>query len=280
MTNNARIVDKNWSDDATISAITSEAGDFVKGNLQNTQPQSVWRSTSAVAQVIDFDLGNEQGVRALVLYNTNLSIAATVKLEGASDSGFTTIVSTTTKTPVTPKYGWGEFPWGNIGWGGYDEDDINLTNYSIIWITLTSARYWRLTITDTTNADGYVEIGRLIIGDYISPAINVEYGYSLNWIDPSEQSRTRGSAIRSTNITPFRRVTFSYQFLDQTEAFRMHELKRDVGKRKDILFSLVPEEDTARERINTLLGRPVEWSSLLYKSVNRHEQEFTIEESI
>ena len=276
MTENIRICYENRADDATLTA-TSAA--LAVANLQDMQQQVVWSSTSAAAQTITIPLSVSRSINCVGLMNHNLSSDATIRVQGASDAGFTSVLFDTTYDALDPSFGWGEFPWGMVGWGGYSSEGWEY-QFTVKWITLTVARYWRLIITDTTNADGYVQAGRLILGQYWTPHANMQWGYSLDWHDPSEVVRTRGGSWRSDNKTPYRVSSVHVRWLDVVEAAGVLEMERQRGRRGDVLLSAYPNEGTTRERRNTLLGVLRDWSPSTHDFYGYNSVSFSIEESV
>ena len=276
MTGNVRIVYENRADEAVLTA-TSEA--LAVANLQDMQPQIVWRSTSTANQTITIPLVSSRSINCVALMNHNLSGSATIRVQGASDAGFSTILFDTTYDALDPAFGWGEFPWGMVGWGGYSEEGWQY-QFSVFWITLTIARYWRIIISDATNAAGYLQAGRIVLGQYWTPQANMEWGYTLDWTDPSDIKRTRGSSWRSDNKAPYRQVKMSFRWLDVNEAGSVLDMKRLNGRRTDMLVSSYPEEGTTRERRNTLLGVMSQWTPSSHNFVDYNSVSMTIEESI
>jgi hypothetical protein len=80
----------------------------------------------------------------LAILNHNLTTSATVLLQGSNDVSFGSIPFTETLT-------------------------IEKTNlyYIAPYLPLTSYRYWRIDVTDTTNPDGYIQMGTIVFGSTI-----------------------------------------------------------------------------------------------------------------
>ncbi len=109
-----RLLGTSLLDSVTLTA-TSEAGAYTVSNLVATQPGKLWRSTSAAAQTITGDLGEDKRINGFVLYAHNLSNdgSATVQLTLSNNSGHTDQVYDTTVEATDPLYGWGE---GGMVW--------------------------------------------------------------------------------------------------------------------------------------------------------------------
>jgi hypothetical protein len=133
----------NWTANST------EAGDFNVNNLNTDIVEQVWRSASGVKTglVLVCDTQISQGIfmDTLGMLGHNLTRSAIVTLQGANDSGFSSI--------------------------GFNEnlevlDEPNL--YYIAPILPTSSyRYWRFIINDTTNTNDSIQIGTIVFGSSI-----------------------------------------------------------------------------------------------------------------
>ncbi len=112
---------------------------------------------------ITINLGSAQEVKAVVIYDHNLTSTAIITIDADDAATF------------------------NSGGGGNPQ----LNGESITWntekithylTTATTKQYWRINITDTANTDGYIEIGELFIGSYFEP----ERTYERNVNAPTE----------------------------------------------------------------------------------------------
>ncbi len=133
-------------------------------NMQNQRLAKRWRSTDASAQTIVVNLGSAQAVDTLAILGHNLQVSATVIVEAhTSDS-----------------------------WGTPALSAITLTyNAGAILKYLAAAQtfqYWRYTLNDPTNTDGYVEVGRPWLGTFLA-------------IDPSSLDSFTVTKKRSDTVT-------------------------------------------------------------------------------
>lgn len=143
---------QNWFDSATVTA-SSEASGYEVSKLQNRWATWDWHSTAAdtAGEWLKADLGSAQPVKSIILENMNLRAGATVTLEGnASDA-------------------WGA-PSYSLG--------ITITAAMVaakrIVVTLPAARayqWWRLTMADAGNADGYLAASRMYLGPCFEPGL-------------------------------------------------------------------------------------------------------------
>ncbi len=273
-----RILGTSHLDGVTLTA-TSEAGDYTVSNLTSTQPGLIWRSTSAAAQTITGDFGEEKRSTSFCLYAHNISNdgSATVQVTLSNDSGHTDQVYDTTVEATDPLYGWGEGPYGMEGYGGYSSEGW-AQPFTVIWFGSTYvARYFRCIITDTSNSDSYIQAGRIKVGQHVEfPYRN---GYDMGWNEQTEIIRTRGGALRSDSRTPYRYANVQTSYLDKIEEGDLLEVFRSVGRRDDVLWSAFGDDATAQARRNTILGRLVDHGSAAIDFVGS-EISFSIEEAI
>jgi len=97
---------------------------------------------------LNIDLGSAQEIKVLVLFDHNLSSAATITLIGADPTLFSEAVT----------------------W-----NDDTIIHYLS---AATTKRYWHLQITDTLNTDGHIEIGEIYLGSYMELSKNYAKGFS------------------------------------------------------------------------------------------------------
>ena len=271
-----KLLGVSWTDDVTLT-ITSEAGTYVKANLQDLQPGRKWRSTTTADQVITADLGGIKEITGFVLYSHNLSVESDITFEIADTISFSNITYTTTFKGVAPLYGYGTQALGLYGIGGYSTEGIVQT-FSTHWTTAAeTGQAIRVTISDSTNADGYVEVGRLKVGYAVD--VPISPGYSMGFSEQTTLTRTRGGALRSDNRPSYRWATIDTTLMDENEETRIMDLFNDVGRSTDVLWTAFPSDNTTRERRSTILGRVVSGGGSTITNEGSLAQ-FTIEEAL
>jgi len=186
------------------------------------------------------------------------------------DSGLQAITAAeAADTPV----GWDSYLWGsaaanvnNLGNG------LNINPNYAYWLDAPVDNVQSIKIVLDVPAE-QVEIGRLIIGDYIEPTYGVGYNHKLEWKETSKQYRTAGSTLRSDVTTPIRKMEFSLGTINETDRTLLQEGLRYVGLRNDFYISIFPEDsDSQKERdysaIVKLTKEPSmsEYANLYYNS--------------
>ncbi len=144
----------NKVDDFTVTALSCETG-FAAINVQDQQLTKAWRSTGTSSEWLAVDLGTTTvPINHVALAGHNFSSGATITFQMSSESNF---ASTALSTGLTYRAG-------------------------IIMeaVTATTKRFARWKVDDTSNGDGYIQIGRgamgtkLEISDYASPEIQTK----------------------------------------------------------------------------------------------------------
>ncbi len=259
---NTLICFPNRADQATLSGGAWEAT-LPRANLQHRTLGKVARTSSdaASATQFDIDLGVERFIRALALVNHNISLDGLIRIRASTVSNFASTVYDSGWHDVWPTvYAFGEVAWGEINfWDGQysDEERAGYTAaYAHILTSAAQARYWRVEIDDTANADGYIEIGRLFIGDGWQPTYNMSYrGAGIGWETGTEAQLARSGAEYFDRRTPHRIVRFILDWMSEDDGMsRASELFRRAGVDQEVFYAFDPS-DTVHALRRQFLGR-------------------------
>lgn len=231
---NVLFLSPRWIDAAGVTA-SSEEGLLTVDHVQTSRPDQVWRATGATAEYIAWDFGEDVVVEALALVAHNLSTDATLRLRLAtSEAGVT----------AAPGFDSGVVSaWPSSG----KPDDPDWQSYFSLVLAAnnTGYRYGRVDIADPTNADGYVQVGRLFVGPAFVPTVNVDLNPSLGLVSPDEAGRSAFGHAYGDNRGPAARVmSLPMSAIDEDEmGDELFELQRYCGLAKDFGFCLDPEAD-------------------------------------
>ncbi|WP_438455300.1 hypothetical protein [Vreelandella venusta] len=246
---NMRMIIDNLHDSATLTA-TSAA--LPIAYTQRSGRSYVWRSTSTATQVITGTLSSVQPLDGGVVYSHNLSPTAMIRWEFLAngsvvyDSG--TVSTAYLVTP--PNLRVGIDPWG------LTYADALPADQTVRWPGLQFADQYRITISDPANPDGYIEIGRIVIGFAFSPVYNPAYGLSLTWQENAEQVRTEGGSLRTiTSNGQSRLLNIDLNFLESGDRTRLTTDLVKVGKQGDIFVSVYPEQGGIKELEHSFIAR-------------------------
>ncbi len=146
-----KVFSDNWLRPEVLagSTVTSVNASFPESNLYDNKRYKKFRTTSASAQRITWDLGfpgNPMGFVAISDRNIPLKISpmATIRLEGNSTNDFT-----------TPEYS-ATIPFRDYVLALFDGSGLHTQ----------ALRYWSLYIDDPLNPYGYIELGEIFLGDW------------------------------------------------------------------------------------------------------------------
>lgn len=288
----------------TMEATTVFSGSF--GSWASTLPLDNLKSyvLSKVARTTGVTLANTQfalqlsasyNVRVFALCNHNLSFAALVKITAYSDSSYTTLVHDSGWISAWPN----AFSAGWNGWNDTTPDgtlphtytvDVNNArvsnrlffnwNYTYIPTDKVEARWWKVEVDDTTNADGYVQVGRLFIGHAWEPDFNFDFGQSIAWETDTAIQYSKGGTPYFDVKKPTRCAKFTLSNLSQIEAMQtVFTIFGNHGIDKE-LFYIQDRDNIYDYQRSNFLGRLRQLSEIEHPTVSQYSSSFEIKESL
>jgi hypothetical protein len=230
-------------------------------NLKDPRLALTARTSNALAasSIITADLGTARRIRVVGLVNHNLSAAATLTVEGSTASNFSPVGVTSGAVPA--------WPVGTVAAAmTYPRPTVGVAVDG-------TYRYWRISVTDTSNSAGYIRLGRLFIGEGFRPSINMQGGAGLGLeTDTTFEKSLSGAEFASAR--PLRRtMRFSLPPLPNSEAFgEAFEVNRRSGTDKEV-FIIADADDTTNRARRDFMGRlralsPVEQPFGLYGTIS------------
>lgn len=259
-----------WPNRADISTLTGGSWSIALSKLQDEDIGNVARSsdTTTSSTKIQCDLGSANyTLRALSLHAHNLSSAAQIRFMLGTTAGGSETYDSTSDDAYTVTY-------------DNDLDEFQGGDYtSIIHVLGTgyASRYVTIEIDDTTNSDGYIEIGRLGVWSGFVPTCNMVWGAANGAISKTLIDR----AYSGHQLSEYRRAAqtarFSLDLLSDSEAAIVSGLKRRADLINEVLYVPDVSNQVTAQRYG-FLGRLRELSDLERASFNRNTTEFSIEE--
>ena len=155
---------------------------------------------------INIDLGSAQEVKALVIYDHNLSSAATITLKGVEPTIFSEAIT-----------------WASG----------KIVHYLS---AATTKRYWQLQITDAANADLYIEIGELFLGSYLELSRYYKEGYSEETVFLMESNRTPYGVGSDRFFNQQNIFNFNFGNLSEADVINMRTLITSIAERSSGTF--------------------------------------------
>lgn len=206
---NIRFLYTIQSDTATPTASTAATG-YPVANLLHPFRTKTWRSTTTGSTTVTWDLSTAQSSNTVALVNHNLDAGSTIVFEGADDSGFTTNLVT-----LNPVYNAGTI---------------------VLYHAALNKRYKRLRLTKSTGA--YIEIGRVLFGNYYEVEKNCNVQFSDAKHDLSRSDKTIGGQTHTDIRNKFRAMAFPFSFVTQAQKDNMIAMFTATGIAQDLLVSI------------------------------------------
>jgi hypothetical protein len=271
-----RIVCENVADLATLSAATT-AGTLVPANLQNERKAKVHRSTGTSMSITAI-FPVAKVINMLALCFTNLTASATVQVRGYTNSGDTTPAWTiAAATCVAPPYAtradgrganWGVNTFG-LGW----------FTHAVRWFTGGTVAKVIIDVTDGANPWGYLEAGRLVLGDYWTPTYNPEYNATYEWVDTTKNDRNDNGDSWSDQGFKYKKLTMNFSLMPIADRKRMSDLLRVNGLTSPFFLSIFPgDADIEKEHAHQAYGKLSSMSRISLPSFDRYAWPLEIEE--
>lgn len=272
----------NRTDGASVSGGSWLAA-LPVANLLTRQLTEIARSSSLTDTYIDFDFTTPRTLRAFALVNHNLSQTATWRITLGSTAGAADIYDSGDLAVWHLDFDSDLLEWEDNNWwaGDYDDEYVGHPFAAIFMATAdVSSRFMRITITDTYNAAGYVQLGRVFAGAGIAPSVNFSYGQADGWESLSLIETAPGGTDFFDERRSHRVVTFTLDKIDQELEFRkIYEMTRRQGITGEILW--VPEiTDMAASQLTGFVGRMRQLSPIELPMFGRRKAGFEIKELI
>ena len=254
---NIRIVYDNAADRATLSASTT-AGSLSVNNLKTQIKSQVWRSTSTTA-TITATWATAEPVAVIALPFCNLTSQATARVRGYVATTDTTPIFDTDVVNVVPTDPLGNWAWGEAGMG-VNAFAYGGGNYGRVWIS-TPAQVCKVVIdiTDVSNLAGYIEAGKLVIGDYWCPTMGADVqNTTLTVVDTSSHTRTDAGDLHTYVGTKHRKQVLNMPSIEPASRKHLWNIMWTNGLSNPVFISLFPNNtDASLEAAHMLYGKLV-----------------------
>jgi hypothetical protein len=262
---NVAIATPKLSDAATLAAGSAAAAMPVT-NLQTQQPIERWRATDLANAWLEADLGQSVDWNLVWLGYNNASSAAQWRIRADSTA--------TDARGSTPAYDSGFVDM----WPMPGLDDWEWT-HAFHWLasTVKSYRFLRIDISDSANAAGYFQAGRLYIARAWQPSRNLGYGWAPQFIDFSARTRAAGGQILPGSKPLHRLLSFQLKYANEDDIATAFDLDRTRGTSGDVLIMRDP--DTASRLMReSVYGSFSSLEPLTNSQFNLYQKPYEIEE--
>lgn len=139
-------------------------------------------------------------------------------------------------------------------------NDSVMAEFSDTGLHTEELRYWRLLIEDITNANGFVELGSIFLGDVFSPARGaVQFPLSAEYIDTSRTIFSEGGQTFSDERQKSESFSLDIEFLTTADKESIDSIFIEVGTSKP--FFVVLDPDNAYSSTQNYMTRYVKFVS-------------------
>lgn len=235
-------------------------------NLQDRALARVARTLDIelTSTMLTVDLQQQRTLRVLAFVAHNFSLSARITLVFSNAADFSDPLLTVT-SDAWPSVSDGEWDLDALEWendnfwlGTYLQEDIEgqTPTCSILLPEDVLARYIKVTIDDSSNSAGFLQVGRLFIGAaFLQPRLNYSFGATLGYEDATNIDMALSGAEYFDRREPVRVMRFTLGYLSADEGFGAAlELTRRAGVSGEV-FVIPDPADTAYGATRSFLGR-------------------------
>jgi hypothetical protein len=271
----------------TLSGGSWETG-LPRANMLIREMRYPSRSTDAeeASTVFDIDLGASLPVGVFALPYHTASTAGTIRLRGSANADMSAPAYDSTALLAYPAQ------WASDVLPSWHPAAANRKVTAAQWTAgmrwgfthvltaHTSARYWRVNISDTSNPYGYVELERPWLGPFFETG--AAYGAEFGWADDSE--RTVSGASAGAHFHQRRRVRrrFNFSVDQETEATALGVLQSLVARRgmTEQVFVAYDAGDTTHLHERSFVAVPHQLQLMRIPFVSSHDVPFQFVEEL
>lgn len=142
-----------------------------------------------------------------------------------------------------------------------------------------SVGFWRIILTDASNPDGFIKVGRIFMGKRLHHDCNMQYGLSTVVSDGSSKIIDSDSGIETYITNPkLRGANFSMALQTISQGDTFTRLSIENGLTKAMLFELDPSN--VRGGLYSFIGRSQSLSPLNFPSFQANNFNFGLVEII
>jgi len=267
-----QIIPINEFDDATNTA-TSSASGFGIANAETELKAETWRSTSLSSQTITSTFAAATTVSAVALAFTNLHAGSTVRVKLYTETADVVPVMDSGVQELyyayDPPEGFSTIGLIAFAHGGGTYFSMFFNDYAI--------KKCEIIITSAANPDGYIEIGRVIIGDRFEPTYNARAGVDFTYPETTTVKRTKAGDQVVNRGTQTKQIGFDLEFMPDSDRQTMASIIRRSGLHEPIFICLQPDEISELFQAGQIYGRRLD-GGLRYDYQDMQSMRFTVEE--
>ena len=251
MTESCLIGFDNQVAEAAITAGSAVAG-MDAAKVQNRDLWDVWRSAglTPAQTTLTAAFPSVVTVKLFGIFALNVSTAATwritAKLDGAEvyDSGEIVL------GPIVVAMADREWEDDNFWTGQMTEGAWQRRRRIGLHPEVSGVRADRfeIAIADADNPDGYLEVGRLFLGNVLQPTLTIEWGYHARLETRATELVSPAGHRSVSEPRPSRAARFTLPALTDGERERLLDLLADHGQTGEVVWAPFPDDAVAMQR--------------------------------
>jgi hypothetical protein len=215
------------------------------------------------------DLGTAVAIRTLGILSHNISYAGTIRIRGFTGSDYATGVQGDTGTVYAYPQTLGV---------------TKASKYPNNWLSCftadVTARYWKIEIVDTTNAAGYIELGRVWLGEASVVASPVDYGASLIYESLDIKEESLGGVVWGNKRGSRRVFNGAMTNILDTSKSDMLLMQKELGTTSELLFVMNDSADATTMLMESFPAINREISALTFAYFNSNELPLSFQEIV
>lgn len=247
---NLRIIYNNLADNySALTVVTgATASGFPLTNLTDDAKSKTWRSTNLTSPKIRYTWASGQTISCVALAFTNLIQGSTfaITLYNAASGG--TLLYNSGAISVGAGYsaplGFLSINSSSFAYGGG-------ANVSAFFGAISGVMRMEIEFTSAGNPDNYIEVSRVIAGQYVTTERDVGEGASVGFVDNTVGKRTSSGNYITDRGTISRVVDLQLNYFNAADKAILNNLFRSVGKSQPIYISLVPTGTINEDQLAT-----------------------------
>lgn len=243
--------------DAASVTASSAVTNFPATNVQDEQ-RTLYHEFNGKSGYYSVDFGDLKTINGLAIINHNMTTSASITVQAGTSAGGSDLYSGVF-APWESLWGFGEGGFGLHGFGGYlspSEVGVYFPAGTLCLIELPTsitARYWKITVDDSTNS-GNVRVGRLIMDSFWETERYPRTGMQNTPVDPSTVSYSVGGQAWRDNLTKFREAIITFEDVPESESYGLfYAMLLQVGVGVSFVADLIPDAEVMGQKYHNRL---------------------------
>jgi len=274
---------QNRIDAATFAAYGSWSTTLPLTNIKTRSLSRKARSTNAAnsSTKLRFSLDSARVIGSVAIVNHNMQKDATWRYRVYSDSGYSTLVYDSGTINVWPLMPFGSYEWEDDNFWDLQlsDEEIALFTKTLTYVpdTIASAQYYQIEFFDSTNTDGYVELGRIFVGAIYQPTLNMNLGASIGDETNTVVDVALSGAEFFDRRTSYRVAQFTLDHLTYNESIINGDIIKISGVDAEVVY--IYDDNTALDlHRRAFLGRLRALSPISQPYNTRYQTTYEIKE--